>query len=252
MIGIIGGIGPHAGLELHRNILELSDAKSDQDHLPIIHINIASQIPDRTQYLLGNIDENPAISLSAQVMDAYSAGSRIIGLPCNTAHADPIFNEIIIRLQLCRGLLLVNMIDELFFNIINNGVRKVGLLATMGSYQCKLFETYTEKYGVEVVPPEYEIQKAIHKTIYNKKDGLKATGRLNHRIKTQYESIINQYQEKNIHSVILGCTEISMVFPSEYYKGIHTFCSMRILAKSLVREYKNYNQRQSQSKSTAT
>jgi len=61
VIIIGGGVGPLAGVELHNKIIEytLTDG-TDQSHLKVYHLSCPSFIPDRTEFLLGNINTNPA------------------------------------------------------------------------------------------------------------------------------------------------------------------------------------------------
>lgn len=237
MIGIVGGIGPYAGLHLHKVIMDRAAATCDQDYLPVLHINNASSVPDRTEFLLGNVPENPAVSLSEQIQVLYNAGARVIGLSCNTAHAFPIYREITGRVSDLENLVLVNMIDELFLEIQKNKNHRTGLLATLGSYQCGIFREYAASYGIEVSEPDLPVQKMIHDTIYNIKDGIKVTGIVNDRIKTFYHSAIEDYKGKNIRSVILGCTEISMAF--DYTDQQCTiYKTVDILAEALIREYR--------------
>lgn len=242
MIGIIGGVGPYAGLHLHKCILDQTQAKYDQEHLPVLHINNASGIPDRTDFLLGRHKENPAGGLSRQIGTIYDAGARVIGIPCNTAHSDLIYNEVARYSKNLQNLVLVNMIDELFKEMAMAGETKTGLLATLGSYQSGLFKIYAEKYGIDVVYPDYDVQEIVHDSIYNRQDGLKSAGLMNNRISTLYHSILDDYLRKNIHSLILGCTEISMAFSSSNGNGIRTFKTIDILAKALIREFQNHGQ----------
>ena len=237
MIGIIGGVGPHAGLHLHKSILDQTDTTCDQDHLPVLHINQASDVPDRTEFLLGKTRENPAKNLIRQMELLYRSGARVIGIPCNTAHADPIYTDIVNYSRNHPDLILVNMIDELFKELVRDGIKRTGLLATLGSYQSQLFESYAKKYKIELVLPDDNTQHLIHDTIYNRQDGLKSTGLLNSRISSQYESIFETYCKKKISSVTLGCTEISMVFSSSNFKGCRVFKTIDILAKALIREF---------------
>ncbi len=243
MIGIIGGVGPYAGLHLHKCILDQTMANYDQDHLPVIHINCASEVPDRTEFLLGHNPENPAVPISRQIDTLYNAGARVIGLPCNTAHADSIYDILHNHVQNMQGLIMINMIDELFREMARLGETKTGLLATLGSYRNGLFNAYGKKYNIEVVLPEEDIQARVHDTIYNSRDGLKSTGMMNMRINSLYQSIFESYRKKHIHSAILGCTEISMAFPSLNSTAFRTFKTIDILAGSLIREYYYSKQR---------
>mgnify|MGYP000203337425 FL=1 len=98
MIGVIGGMGPQAGIDLVQKIINLTKAASDQDHLPIAMLSIPHSISDRTEFLLGKSDVNPAIAISEVICTLSKNGASIIGMPCNTAHAEPIFDEVVIKL----------------------------------------------------------------------------------------------------------------------------------------------------------
>ena len=52
-IGIIGGMGPLATVDLFGKIVNLTDAKCDNDHIHIL-IDNNTYIPDRTSYILGD------------------------------------------------------------------------------------------------------------------------------------------------------------------------------------------------------
>ena len=60
IIGIVGGVGPLAGLDLQAKIVAQTIAGRDQDHLPVVSLSWPGPIPDRTEYLLGRVAENPA------------------------------------------------------------------------------------------------------------------------------------------------------------------------------------------------
>ena len=48
MIGILGGMGPEATLDLYRHIINLTPAIRDQDHIRVL-IYSNPKIPDRTK-----------------------------------------------------------------------------------------------------------------------------------------------------------------------------------------------------------
>ncbi|GEM_PF-4357024 len=52
MIEIVGGIGSYAGIDLIRKIYDLTDAISDQEHLPVSMLSAPHKIIDRTKYLI--------------------------------------------------------------------------------------------------------------------------------------------------------------------------------------------------------
>ena len=52
IIGIIGGMGPVAGVDLASRVISQTMAASDQDHLPMVLFSFPDEIGDRTEYIL--------------------------------------------------------------------------------------------------------------------------------------------------------------------------------------------------------
>ena len=69
IIGIIAGAGPFAGLDLATKILEQTDASCDQEYLPMVSVSTPGEIVDRTRFLLGESEENPAYALAKNFLD---------------------------------------------------------------------------------------------------------------------------------------------------------------------------------------
>ena len=46
-LGVIGGMGPMATQLFYKNVIEMTDAKTDQEHIDMIILSHAS-VPDRT------------------------------------------------------------------------------------------------------------------------------------------------------------------------------------------------------------
>ena len=53
IIVIGGGVGPMAGVELHKRVIEntLTDG-TDQSHMEVLHLSRSGDVPDRTGFLL--------------------------------------------------------------------------------------------------------------------------------------------------------------------------------------------------------
>ncbi|MEQ9659939.1 MAG: hypothetical protein RLO00_17505, partial [Fulvivirga sp.] len=58
-IGIVGGMGPQAGVTLHEAIVRHTSAITDQEHLSVILMTFPRAIQDRTKFLCGLTKENP-------------------------------------------------------------------------------------------------------------------------------------------------------------------------------------------------
>lgn len=46
-IGIVGGVGPHAGLDLTRKLFDQTRAEADQEHLPVMLYSFPDRIGER-------------------------------------------------------------------------------------------------------------------------------------------------------------------------------------------------------------
>jgi len=90
IIGIVGGMGPRAGLELHNKIILKTNATNDQSHVSVAHISFSNRIPDRTAYLNNEVPENPAFAIKKIVKMLHEVGAQCIGIPCNTSHVPEI------------------------------------------------------------------------------------------------------------------------------------------------------------------
>ncbi len=237
-IGIVGGVGPYAGIALQQAILRSTRANSDQDYPPVLSISAPHAISDRTEFLLGNTSVNPAYEIINQIKTLYATGARYIGIPCNTAHANPIFSVIKSGINDLKDMFLVNMVDETFKTIKdkNPDSGKVGVLATKGSYKSELFPSYGLNHKYEVIIPEDEqLQDAVHRSIYDDEYGIKVLGYLHEHAREHLDSAFNFYKELNITIVILGCTELSVVFNGESYREITLVNPITALAKKLIK-----------------
>ena len=83
-IGIIGGMGPLATVDLYRRIVLRTKAERDQDHIHVI-IDSNTDIPDRTKAIIAD-GEDPTVELVKSAKRLEHAGADFLIMPCNTAH----------------------------------------------------------------------------------------------------------------------------------------------------------------------
>ena len=175
MIGVVGGMGPYAGLNLVQKIFDETDAKTDQDHIPVSMLSIPHSIADRTEFLTGESPENPAIAISKVIHKLYAQGATVIGMPCNTAHADPIFNEILNHIP--TEIKFIHMIRQVA-NFLKNeypSFKKIGVLSTAGTSISNVYQNALARYGLTELKVSSEIQNStIDPAIYSKTYGVKA------------------------------------------------------------------------------
>ena len=83
-IGIIGGMGPMATLDLFGKILAHTDAKSDAEHIRV-YIDCHTGIPDRTRAILHG-GESPVSYIAESACKLAEIGAELLLIPCNTSH----------------------------------------------------------------------------------------------------------------------------------------------------------------------
>jgi len=237
-IGIVGGIGPYSALDLIKNIYDQSKASRDQDHLPICMLSIPSSIPDRTDFLLGEITENPAVAISQVISRIRANGARIIGMPCNTAHAAPIFKEIENRLP--QGTRLVNMIEETakYICIRLPRAKRVGVLSTSGARHSNVYATGFARHGLTVVQVSKSVQdNEVQPSIYSDVFGVKAKANpVTPQAIELFTKAMSSLADQSVDAIILGCTEISLAIKKEYFRDIPIIDASKALARALILE----------------
>ena len=236
MIGIVGGMGPYAGLDLVKKIFDLTQANQDQDHVPLAMISVPHKITDRTKFLEGGTDINPGIEISNIVRQLSDQGASVIGMPCNTAHSSKIIDEVYNSIP--EGITFINMVSEVIKFIKGEypGIERVGILATTGTMKAGVYNKELIDNDLKPIILSKENQKKlIDQAIYDKDFGIKSISNpvqdiAKRKIHLAIESLI----ENKAEVVILGCTELPLAVNATSVKTIPLIDSTMILARSLL------------------
>ncbi|MFA5447877.1 MAG: amino acid racemase [Sphaerochaeta sp.] len=212
-IGVIGGVGPQAGLDLVQKVLENTIASSDQEHIDLYLTSIPSKIADRTAFLLEQ-KESPLPGLKASFDKLATIGASVIVIPCNTAHAPPIYGELANWAKSTwPQVRLLNMIEEtvkLIEAIFDMGTN-IGLLATLGTHRIGIYRQYFEKSAhLTLLEPDDATQKEVHQAIYDKEWGIKASYPPTERARETIRSAAEALAERGAKAIVLGCTELPL------------------------------------------
>lgn len=241
IIGVVGGVGPYAGIDLVRKIFDQTLATKDQDHLPVILMSLSEDIEDRTAFLLDQSDRNPAHSIVEVLKKLSASGATVAGIPCNTAHAPRIFD--IVQEQVRQHLpsfKLVHMIEETAAFIKEQYPRqkKLGLLATTGTVRSGVYQHVLSRNGYEVVIPDEKTQREyVHASIYDPAFGIKAfSNPVTERARTLLLETAHALKRQGAEAMILGCTEIPLALPESKWEGLPLIDPTLILARALIRE----------------
>lgn len=204
IVGILGGMGPEATIDLFTKIVKGTKVKKDQDHLRIL-IDNNPKIPDRTLAIQGKGPSPlPQLIQSARLLER--AGADFIVIPCVTAHHyyDPLREKVKIP--------ILNIVTETVQHIRKRlkGVRKIGLIATTGTIQTGLFQEALSTIGIDTILVDPPVQKNwVMEAIYGEK-GIKAIGPSESSRYLIFE-VSQRLLRQGAQAIIAGCTEIPLV-----------------------------------------
>ncbi|MFP4019333.1 MAG: aspartate/glutamate racemase family protein [Bacteroidales bacterium] len=238
IIGIVGGVGPYAGTLLVEKIFNETKANCDQEHLPVALLSLPSRIVDRTEYLMGNERVNPAYAVHEIIKMLEQTGASVVGIPCNTMHADEIFETLRQEMEKSGSKVrLVNMIDEVtgFIQYYYPSLEKIGILSTSGTYHTGIYQEALKNKNLKPVSPEPDMQETIHQSIYHPEYGIKSVSNpVSKKAKNILVHGIRDLKTKGAEGIILGCTEIAYALPYKELKNVPLFDTVNILARALI------------------
>lgn len=200
LYGILGGMGPLAGVDLFRRIVELTRADFDQQHIPIL-LYSASQVPDRSAAILGRGKSSfPAITDALNVL--VLAGVSEIAMACNTAHY---WYE---SLQNVSSVKILHIVDAVICGIQTAHLAgtRFGILATEGTVRGRVYADRMRAAGIELdEPTTFEIDELIGPGIRAVKAGDLV------RAKELFSQAVARQLDRGVDKIILGCTEVGIV-----------------------------------------
>jgi aspartate racemase len=238
MIGIVGGVGPMSGLDLAAKIITNTQAGTDQEHLPFLLASWPEIIADRTSFLLDRDRGNPGAALASVVHSLYLAGARVMGIPCNTAHAEPIFSLVKKEAARLEGAVLINMLEQTSWEIarLGPGDGQVAILSTLGTYRCRVYEYYLNLSGVTPFDPGLEIMARVHAAIYDPAYGIKSRFPVSELAKNELMDVVRILKRQGVNVIVLGCTELPLALTDVFFEGVGLVDPTAILARALIRE----------------
>lgn len=224
-IGILGGMGPEATLDLFGKIIANTPAARDQDHLRVV-IDSNPRVPDRTAAILAG-GESPVPVMKAGIAALKRAGADFVVIPCVSAH---FFLD---ELQREAGLPILSMFDVAAEHIRQHHahIRTVGMLATTGTIKSGRFRAKLEQSGVAVLTPEEPDQERVMAAIYAIKGAAGVRGR--EAIGAEIRAVAGRLIRRGAQGVVAGCTEIPLVLrPGDL--DVPVFDTLLLLARAAI------------------
>lgn len=199
-VGIIGGMGPAATVDLMARIIRLSPVKTDQDGIRML-VDNNPHIPDRNNAIAGT-GPSPAPMLAAMARGLEAQGADFLVVACNTAHA---FQSAITE---ATSIPFLSIIEETVAaaNSLPSPPRQIALLAAAGCLDADLYQKAFAAEGIRALVPEGRVREDFMQLIYKIKAG--DTGlSARRKMKAIAEHLVSLGGE----AVVAGCTEVPLV-----------------------------------------
>ena len=224
-VGILGGMGPLAGVRLQQLIIEATPATRDQEHLEVVCFT-NPHIPDRTESLACNNGSAYLASLISSARILESTGVTTIVIPCNTAHA---------RLESLQKNISIPVLDMISLALESiaascQGRARIGLLATDGTLRERVYENLGDKHGFSFVLPNSADQQRLMTTIYDIKGGKK------NGVRNTIMGIASRLVSRGADAMLFGCTELSLYAKHNMFSmlSVPLIDPLRVVAHKLV------------------
>ena len=215
-IGILGGMGPEATVELYLRLVQAFQARGavyDKDFPSIYIYNLPS--PDVAE------KENDILKLLIDSLrKLQKMGSEIIAVPCNTVTC------IIDKNVNIPGF--VSIVKETVRKVKECEYKKVGLLCTKLTLKTGVYQSLLRNEGIDFVLPTKSEREEITNIILNILAGKKLP-----TDKLILEKIAIRMIKEGADAIVLGCTELPLLFKNS---SIRTIDTIQILAEAIVRE----------------
>ncbi len=227
-ICILGGMGPEASAYLYSLLIELASknfgAKNGNQFPEIIIYSIP--VPD---FISNTNNQKKAFSmLKERVRSVDPKMVSYFAIACNTAHI------LLEDLQKETPVPFVSIIEEVVNTVIKDNLQTIGILASPLTINLGLYQKKLGKNKIKCVFPDDNYTVALDRIIRNVIAGNKEKAD-----SEQLALIADGMRQKGAEGIILGCTELPLVFPKKY--NLPVYNSVLILALALLRKYYKQN-----------
>lgn len=198
-VGILGGMGPAATLDLMAKVLAATPAQRDEDHVPLVVWSVP-QVPPRMAAMRGESPSPlPAMLEGARFLEL--AGATALAVACNTAHHW--------AKELAAGVSipLLHIADAAVGELARRHppARRVALLGTRGTLRSGFYRERLRAHGIECLEADESGQEAIDRAIAAVKSGRRADAC------SEFDPVARRMLDAGADALLLACTELPLV-----------------------------------------
>lgn len=202
IVGVLGGMGPEATVELMRRVVVATPASDDSDHIHLL-VDSNPNVPSRIAALIDKTGRSPEAELVSMAERLKGGGAEALAIACNTAHA------YVPAIRRAVSLPVLDMIELTADRIAAMALRhrRVGILASTAVIELGLYRKALAARGIAVVPPQR--QPELMDIIKAVKRGDTGTG-----IRRAFALLADTLDHAEVDLLLVACTELSVLADS--------------------------------------
>jgi aspartate racemase len=223
-IGLIGGLGPEATVDYYKEIIRafsMDNADLNYPEIIVYSVNMSEFIG-----LMKLKEYNKAASFLLEKLEALKrAGADFAAITANTPHL--LFDE----LEKKSPLQLISIVEATSTEAVNRKLKRPGLFGTGFTMNASFYPEVFNRSNMEVIMPEQAEKEIINQKLFSE---------IEHGIfkdetrKLLIDIIQKMKDEKQIDSIILGCTEFPLILNEPEYCGIPVLNTTQIHVNKIV------------------
>jgi len=223
-VGILGGMGPEATVDLMSRVIKATPAQDDRDHIRMV-VDNNPQVPSRIAALQEGGGESPVPCLQDMARRLAMWGVDFLAMPCNTAHY---YHA---QIQQAVSIPVLNMLDLSAAAIRERypEARTVGLLASTASVRLELYAPALGERGLQLLTPGPDVQDALMSVIRQIKAGIDTDG-----VVVALQQTADRLVQDGADVLLVACTELSIIADRVRLAG-PLLDSAQVLAEAVVR-----------------
>jgi aspartate racemase len=195
-------MGPQATLDLQQKILDLTEARQDQEHLHV-YVDNYPQIPDRIGAVVSN-SQSPVPAIQESLDKLASLGAACIVMPCVSAH------YFLPRLNIPPRVMFLDMLQITAEACAKSkGKLTAGVLCSEATAHSGLFTPYLQRLALPYLYPQEEDQRALGRMILS----VKAKADLP-AVAAGLRPIAAEMAARGAGYFVLACTELPLLVQS--------------------------------------
>lgn len=225
VVGILGGMGPEATVDLMRRVIAATPAQDDADHIRMLVDNNPA-VPSRIAALIEGTGPSPLPELVRMARGLAAGGATMLAMPCNTAHY---YAGGIVKAVPLPFLNMIALTVERIAAMVPAGTR-VGLLASTAVFKIGLYEQAFADHGLPILAPERQDEvMALIRAVKTGDTGAARRGAL--------AAIAERLVQGGAGIILVACTELSIM--ADAIAGtVPVLDAMDVLAEEIVAQAK--------------